>query len=272
MATIAARLVATALALGLSIATVPAIVRADEASLADKASARDLFNQGVALRNKGDHRGALAKFRAAYELWPSPATGLELGRAHMNVGELIEARERLLETARLPPRPTETPAAGAARTEAAQLAESLATRIPSVVFVIAGAPEGETVRISIDGRELPQAALGAPRKVNPGKHTILARVAKRPDITVAIDVHDGEQSKVPISFAATPGEAPTDTKGAGSSTSTLTWIGFGVAGAGLVAGTITGALAFSRKSAFSDKCDASVCPTSAMRNGACAMS
>ncbi len=74
---------------------------AAEASLADKASARDLFNEGIALRDKGDAKGALAKFQTAYSLWPSPSTGLELGRTHLVLGELLEARERFLETAQL---------------------------------------------------------------------------------------------------------------------------------------------------------------------------
>ncbi len=180
--------------------------RCDEPSLADKASARDLFAEGVALRAKGDHKGALAKFNEAYVLWPSPSTGLELGRAHMQLGELIEARERFLETAKLPPKPTETPAAQGARDEAQGLAAALLPRIPSLVFKVSGAPAGANVRIVLDGRELPSSAS---RKVNPGRHAVLAKASGLPDVTLEVHLEESETREVPLVFGtAAPAPGP----------------------------------------------------------------
>src|SRR5262245_49543355 len=44
----------------------------------DIESARQLYNQGIALRDQGDLKGALEKFRAAHALGNTPVTGIEL--------------------------------------------------------------------------------------------------------------------------------------------------------------------------------------------------
>lgn len=248
-------------------AVAPAVrdARADEPSLTDKASARDLFNEAMGLRNKGEVEPSLAKFKAAYALWPSPSTGLELGRTHMMLGQLIEARERFLETAKLPPRPTETAAAQEARDEARRLAESLAPKIASLTFKVEGAPAGATVHVSLDGRDLPSETLVAARKVNPGKHTVVARAAGASDVVVEAQIAEGETRELTLTFGtkAQPGSAsPTPvgpaTKPAGASS--WVYIGFGAAGLGLLAGGITGGLAMSKASSLRDSCDGTRCP------------
>jgi hypothetical protein len=256
--------------IALSILSIAPVVRADEPSLSDKAAARDMFTDGVALREKGDLAGALVKFKGAYALWPSATTGLELGRTHMQLGELIEARERFLETVKSPKKPGETSASQNARDEAQKLADSLATRIPSLVFKISGA---KSAKVTLDGRELPGETLSSPRKVNPGKHTIVARAAGAPDLNVEINVEEKETREVPLAFAtssttepaapaaptATPAPTPVvDTKP--SSTSPLVYVGFGVAGVGLIVGGVTGALAMSKASSLNDACTDGRCP------------
>ncbi len=269
---------AAALAVAVAaVVPVSGVAGAQEPSLADKASARDLFNEAVALRNKGDAKGALAKFQTAYSLWPSPSTGLELGRTHMELGELIEARERFLETAKLSKKTTETPAAQTAREEAQKLADSLEPRIPQLRFQVSGAPAGATVRVSVDGRELPPGAVTAPRKVNPGKHTVLAKTDGANDVSVTVDVKEGESRDVTLAFSpavSSTATAPSDTATttatsspttpetatATRGTSPLVYVGFGVAAVGIVVGGITGAIAGSTASKLDDGCTDGRCP------------
>lgn len=245
--------------------------RADEPSLSDKAAARDLFTDGVALREKGDLAGALVKFKGAYALWPSATTGVELGRTHMELGELIEARERFLETVKIPKKPGETSASQNAREEAQKLADSLATRIPSLLFKISGATGA---KVTLDGRELPSETLTSPRKVNPGKHTVIARATGAPDLNVEVTVAEKETREVPLVFAApttttppppepkAPPPAPiVDTHP--SSVSPLVYVGFGVAGVGLVLGGVTGVLAMSKASDLKSACTDGRCPPAA---------
>src|SRR5438874_1930474 len=74
---------------------------AAQPSAADLESARELYKEAKALRDKGDLRGALEKFKQAHAYGQTPVTGLELGRTHMQLGELVEAREVFLSVARM---------------------------------------------------------------------------------------------------------------------------------------------------------------------------
>jgi hypothetical protein len=67
---------------------------ADEES-ADKAQARTLLGQGNALFEKGDLRGALANFRAAYALYPSPKLLVNAAAAERELGDLPGAANDL---------------------------------------------------------------------------------------------------------------------------------------------------------------------------------
>ncbi len=271
--------IALSAALLVGAASVLAPARADEPTLADKASARDLFNAGMALRQKGDKAGALAKFKAAYALWPSPSTGVELGRTHMMLGELIEARERFLETAKFPEKSSESSATKTAREDATKLAEELAPKIPSIVFALGPAPAGATVHVSLDGRELPAETLTSPRKVNPGTHAIVARATGTSEVKITVEVKEGETREVPIKFGApaasdTPAPAPSASPGpaapsgppadtgsvAPAPSYTLVWVGFGIAAVGVVAGATTGLMASSKASTLSEGCTDGRCP------------
>ena len=58
-----------------------------------KAQAQVLLRQGNKLHAKGDVRGALDKFKAAYAAFPSPKLLYTMGEAHRELGELVEALE-----------------------------------------------------------------------------------------------------------------------------------------------------------------------------------
>src|SRR5580658_3205648 len=127
---------------------------AQQPSAVDVAQARDLFNQGLRLREKGDANGAVEKLKAAHALANTPITGLELGKTYELVGKLVEAREVLLSIGRLPVQPSETARSTAARIEAARLAEDLRPRIPTLTVKITGAP-ASAVTVSIDDAPIP---------------------------------------------------------------------------------------------------------------------
>lgn len=56
-----------------------------------------LIEQGIAQRRAGDDPGALATFRRAYEVSPSPRAAAQLGLVHQALGQWVEAHERLNE-------------------------------------------------------------------------------------------------------------------------------------------------------------------------------
>ena len=88
--------------LALSLTAVPRSALAQR-SAADIESARQLYSQGVDLRDKGDLKGALEKFKAAHALGNTPITGIELCRTHAALAQPVEAREACLGVGRIAP-------------------------------------------------------------------------------------------------------------------------------------------------------------------------
>ena len=119
-------------------------------SASDLASARALYKEARELRDKGDPKGALEKFKAANALAGTPITALELGRTHAQIGQPVEALETWLSVARMKEQPNESENAKAARAEAASLAQQIGSRIPSLVVKVEGAPPGSTPQVTVD--------------------------------------------------------------------------------------------------------------------------
>src|SRR5260370_15308551 len=182
--------------------------QAQQHSAADVAQARELFNEGSALRDKGNLAGALEKLRAAHSIAGTPITGVELGRTYQALGKLVEARETYLGVARIPVAPQETTRSATARANAAKLGEEIRGRIPKLTVKIAGAPL-DSVAVTIDGTPVPSDALSSARLVNPGTHEVVATPASGARATASIDLKEGDQRNVeltvtPSAPAATP--------------------------------------------------------------------
>jgi hypothetical protein len=120
-------------AIALLAATFPAGARAQAPDPHALDRARELFVQATELREAGDARGALEKFRAARDLAPNPVTTIELGRTYAVLGMLLEAREAFLSIAHIPIQPDETPRATQARQDAAKLADDAKEQIDRIV-------------------------------------------------------------------------------------------------------------------------------------------
>ncbi len=240
---------------------------AAEPTLADVETAKAMYVEGLELRDNHRLADSLARFRGAYALAATPITALELGRAFMLVGQLLEAREALFSIERMPPKPDESPKAASARTEARALAEQIKGRMPSVHVSFDPKPEGEP-KVTIDGVVVPNESLSAARRLNPGKHVIVAELG---DERATAEIELGESEARPVILALGPG-APkgpvtpaTITTPAASDGSRDAWFYGGLTGAGLggVIGTITGILAFSSASNLSAQCTESHCARSA---------
>jgi hypothetical protein len=256
-------------------------------SAADMESARNLYKQGKELRDKGDIAGARDKFKAAHALGQTPITGVELGKTHMLLGELVEAREAFLSVGRIPVASDETSKSADARIECNKLAGELKSRIPTLRVILTGVPAGSSAKVTVDNEEIPSAALSEPRAVNPGHHTIVAKVGSNPESRSEIDLKESESRDVTLAINVTmkpeekrpdgtpppgPGPGPSpgpttppppivDHPSGGGGTSPLVYIGFVAAGVGVIAGSITGAMAFGKASEVKQQCPNSTCPT-----------
>jgi hypothetical protein len=250
------RLPLVAMALLLSISP---IAHAQQPSAADKETARSLMTRGEGQRAKNDLKGALQSFQAADAIMKVPSTGLEVARAEVALGNLLEAREAALAVTRLAIQPGEPPPFTEARAKAQALSEELESRIPSVQITLKGVPEGAAPAVTIDGAALPAAALDLPRKLNPGHHVIAAHAATT-DGRLEFDVAERDSKPVVVELAAPVVVAPPPTPSDGKKDHTLTYVAFGVGAAGLVVGTITGLMSISKTGGLKDQCPANQCP------------
>jgi hypothetical protein len=266
------RVLGSTILLGLSLYFVQSPAWADP-SAADKETARRLMTEGRTRRKANDWKGAAESFLAADAIMHVPTTGLEAARAEIQLGQLVEARDKLLEVVRLPEGDNEPRAFTDARAAAKALSADLTTRIPSITIKLQGAPQGASVKVTVDGVEVPPASLIVPRAVDPGHHTVAGRVAEGPPHDSAVDVAEGETKEVSVDLAAVPAsspepdEAPAATADSGAPKNkwrTAGFIGFGVGGAGLILGSITGLLAISDfNSAKSQGCVGNNCSPTA---------
>lgn len=199
----------------------PSVIAADEEAARTKA--RVLFNEGLDLRAAGDHRGALAKFKAADATYSTPKIRLELAREHAAVGALVEAVEVLQALGA-----GDDEKYAAVRVEAAKLSTDLDIRIPRLTVVASGA-----AAVTVDGRSITS---GVPTRVNPGKHVVIANhdgTEERREIDLA------ERANLTVRFELAPPAKH------GSSMPASSIILFAVGGSALVVG---GAFAWSARS------------------------
>lgn len=251
-----------------------------EPTPADIESARALYVQGLELRDRGDLGTSTERFQAAYALAATPITAVELGRAFTLQQRLLEARDVLLSVERLPLRADESVKAANARVEARALAEQLRTKIPSLIMHIVDKDgSAARVRVSVDGVIVPPEAITSPRKLNPGKHAI---VAEREGARATAEVTLAPAETQTVTLTLTPGDPspnPTSpTSGSGDSATLLSspgsgddheppdpwfYAGASVAGVGLVTGTITGVIALGKASDLSEICTGTSCLRSA---------
>lgn len=243
-----------------------------EPTAAEKETARSLMKEGRARRDKGDHKGALENFQGADGIMKVPTTGLEVGRSQTDLNLLVEARDTFLRVSRTPEEPGEPAAFKEARNEATALAAKLEERIPTVKLTLADLPKGAKPTVTIDNAPVSSSLLPYPVKVNPGKHTIAATVGSFKQ-SADVELIEGEDKQISLDMSGAAGEeaapvdkpqpkpdVPVDTAPTPAGTSPLVYIGFGVGGAALVVGSVTGILAMSKTNAAKDGCDGNQCP------------
>jgi hypothetical protein len=178
--------------------------------------------------------------------------------AQVHLGLLVEARDTFGRVTRSPQPADESLPLRRAREACGHLYVELESRIPSVRFDVRGA-KGD-VAILVDDVTVSPAAHKFPFKLNPGRHVIVAKsgtstaraevdVAERETKDVVLNiVMPNTPAPSPIAHPEAPVQAPPP------GPSTLTYVGFGVAGLGVAVGTITGILMFSNKSSLDEEC------------------
>lgn len=269
-------------ALALALACVLAAPLAYGQSAADRATARQLGQEGGRALADKDFKTAEDRFRRADALFHAPTLLLGLARAQVGLGRLVAAQESYNRIIREGV-PADAPPAFRAAVDAAKSeVGAVATRMAYITLRVDGSDSPE---VTIDGKAFPAAALGVRRPIDPGKHTVVAKAQGFIDATGSFEVNEaasaelaltlekdpnavaattpgagakpGDSSSVPPSDTPPPGEPAKSSSGA---LKTVGWISLGVGAAGLAVGGITGALAMGKHSDIESACGGATCP------------
>lgn len=235
-----------------------------EPSAGDLSTARNALKEGLALREKGDLVAALGRLTTAFDLVQTPVTAFELGKTHLRMGHVLQARELFLKIGRIPPALEESERSATAREEATRLAADLEPRVPTLRIRLK-LPKDATASVQIDDDPIPTTGEVTPRSVDPGKHVIVARAGDGPEMRVTVDVAEGETKDVDLAPQWVPPKEPEPGSGAGQvvylrQTNPLVFVGFTSASVALTLTGVASVLAFNAASRASDRCGENYCP------------
>jgi hypothetical protein len=231
-----------------------------EPTEADRTTARALAAEGYEALERRDYKIAEDRFRRADALVHAPTIVVDRARALVGLGRLVEAFEAYQLVIREGV-PANAPSSWKqAKTEAEKEVGAIERRLAWIVLRVEGPNDP---RVTIDGVTLPNASLGARRAIDPGRHNV--RVTADGFVSAGRSVTLSEAQEVAITLKLekppevelqeTPVAAQKAPPQAENKRSPVPmWVAFGVGGAGLTFGAITGGIALGMHSNLSDDC------------------
>jgi hypothetical protein len=248
---------------------------AQDAASQDIAQARQLGQQAQAAYDAGNYTESEKLWNAAAKLYSqAPTLTLGLARTQAKLGKVVAAQESynkiIREWGNNPnPPPAFKDAVEAAKAEVV----AVSAKVASVTINVEGPTNPQ---VTIDGQAVPSAALGLKRPVDPGSHKVTATADGYKAADTTFSVAEGgtaaatlKMEKAPAGAvvagpgpAGAPGPGPSPTEpgavtsgGKGSMNKTLALVAFGVGGAGLVVGSITGLIALGKAGDLKKNCN-----------------
>ncbi len=174
-------------------------------SAADKATARKLATEGIALFQKGDIAEALDKLERAQTLYDAPIHLLYIARAQVKLNRLVEGTEtyrKLTRVELLPGSPqTFVDAVADGRRELPEVEPKVPTLRVDVVPA-----KVKDLQLTIDGEAVSAAVLGVDRPVNPGDHEIKISAPHYQDAETTVSIAVEEQRTERIELKPAVGE------------------------------------------------------------------
>ncbi|MDB4997950.1 MAG: hypothetical protein JWM74_5382 [Myxococcaceae bacterium] len=264
------RSVVSALALLVSVGATN-VAYADDA--ADIAAARQFGSEGVNLADEGKCKEAIEKLDRAEKLRHAPTTAGRLGECEIEVGRIVAGTERLQRLLREPAVPNPPPAFVTALQRAQQMLDKALPRI-AVLHVAVAAPAGTKIALSVDGEKISDVFIDADRPTDPGLHSVQASSPGFYPASTKVALKDSETKRIELKLEPDPNykvavapPAPTPENPTPiapppeepAPSRVPAYAAFGLGGAGIVVGTITGIMALGRKSDATTNCPQSRC-------------
>lgn len=260
------------------VATLASTSHADEAA-ENTAAARTLGIQGVQLAEAGKCPEAIEKLSRAEALHHAPTILGRLGECQVNVGEVVTGTENLNMVVR-EVLPATAPKVFHDAQERAQ--KVLTAAMPKIAhLVIHVTPANVKASVAVAGRPVPAALLGAERPTDPGTYEVTASADGYKPASLTVTLAEGGHQEITLplekdpnavsalppttaaAVAATNADASPPEPGAKKSKLPV-YVAYGIGGAGLVLGGVTGGLALSKAS----DCPNKVCETQSDLDGA----
>lgn len=240
-----------------------------EPTPADRATARSLAGEGYQALQDKDYATAVDRFSRADALVHAPTLMIDWARSLTGLGKLIEAQERYEQILR---EGVDAKAPKSWQRALADAGTELAELKPRLAWVTIAVSGADDPHVTIDGAAVPPAAVGVRRAVNPGPRLVRVQARGYLPQKKMLDLKEGAEEA--ISFALEPdpdAQAAAAAKDAVQPVAepppvappdrTLMYVAFGVSGAGLVFGGVTGVLALGKRSDLSNVCkpDSNAC-------------
>jgi hypothetical protein len=207
-------LAATTVALALSTTAISAHADRTPAE-AELATARALFEEGLAREDAKDWRGALARFRRVAEIRVTPQVLYNIALCLDRIGKLASADQAYARVEKAGDESNEPSVRELARLATARRKELRAT-IPEVTLDASAVPAGAELVVTIDGAAVPASSMHAPFAIDPGAHELVARrdgAEARRSFTTQPGSHAVVVVPVPVAVDATPPATAEDTGG-----------------------------------------------------------
>jgi hypothetical protein len=244
------------------VVSLPAAAQPADQRPEDVATARALAVKGIELADAGDCTHAIPALERAEALRHAPTIQERLGECQIATGLLVLGTETLMRVIR-ETLPANAPASF--RDAQARAQKALAAAQPRIAKLkIVLEPPVDGASVAVDGAPVPPAMYGIERATDPGTHDITAQAPGFRAVTSSVTLSDGGAETVTIKLEPLPGGAPVmppGTEPPPSQSGPLgptppapaneapaskggsrvpAYIAFGVGGAGLIAGAITG--------------------------------
>jgi hypothetical protein len=267
-----------ALALSLGVSAAP---RALAQSDADRATARSLGQDGQQALDNKDYPTAEDRFRRADKMVHAPTLMLGLARALSAEGKYVEAQEsynRMLREG-LPPGASDV--FKRALDDARKEVDAVSAKVGAVTITVKAADGTDIAdpQVVLDEHPINSASLGIRRAIDPGPHVLRASASGYKAAELRFNATQGGSVDEPIMLekdlsvpvAAAPPPMPSEaappltppaaeaSAPPSSARKILPWVAFGVGGAGLVVGGLTGILAIGKHSTLASNCKTGTC-------------
>jgi hypothetical protein len=173
------------LRVGARLVTVALLLLVAGTAHGQNAAAEALYRTAVELAQAGNFKEACPKFKASYELDPQLGTLYALAACHEEEGRTATAWAEYNEAVSLALRTNKPATADEAQKKAAELKPRLSNLVFSLDKQI---PE---MTVTLDGKQVPIAAMGQELPVDPGEHEVLAEAPRHKSWSKKLSVPKG---------------------------------------------------------------------------------